>query len=217
MEMPNTIPNALTQSLLEDKYAIAAKTSLANYSFYMGVSNTNSEEALATNKKKKEICGIKIFLGSSTGNMLVDNYQTLDRIFRESEMLIATHCEDERIIRKNLEALQEAGSELYPRHHPEIRDVDACYASSLSAIQLAIKYNTRLHILHITTAKELQLFSNMLPLGEKRITSEVCVHHLHFTADDYEQLGYRIKCNPAIKEKSNKQALWEALLDNRLM
>ena len=214
MEMPNTMPNALTQELLEDKYNIAAHTSLANYSFFMGTSNNNADEVLRTNERRRDICGIKIFMGSSTGNMLVDNYLTLDKIFSEAQVLIATHCEDERIIRQNRQQLE--GTNLQPFHHPIIRNDEACFESSFSAIQLAKKHNTRLHILHISTAKELQLFSNMLPLKEKRITAEVCVHHLHFTADDYKQLGYLIKCNPAIKSKENKVALWQALLDDRL-
>jgi dihydroorotase len=216
MEMPNTIPNALTGDLLEDKYKIGAQTSLANYSFFMGVSNDNAEEALRINERKKEVAGLKIFMGSSTGNMLVDNYNTLNKIFSETELLIATHCEDERIIKANYENLKSSGVELSARHHPVIRDEEACFESSLNAIHLAKKYDSRLHILHISTEKELQLFSNMLPLKEKRITSEVCVHHLHFTADDYEEKGYLIKCNPAIKAAYNKIALWEALLDDRL-
>ncbi len=214
MEMPNTVPNALTQELLEDKYAIGAATSVANYSFFMGTSNTNADEVLKTNDKKQDVCGIKIFMGASTGNMLVDNYRTLDKIFSEAELLIATHCEDERVIKKNL--LNIEGIKLGPEHHPVIRDTEACFESSFSAIQLAMMRNTRLHILHISTARELQLFSNMMPLKEKRITAEVCVHHLHFTADDYERLGYQIKCNPAIKGPENRDALWEALLDDRL-
>jgi dihydroorotase len=216
MEMPNTIPNALTGQLLEDKYQTGAQTSLANYSFFMGVSNDNAAEALRINERKKEVPGLKIFMGSSTGNMLVDNYNTLNKIFSETELLIATHCEDERIIKANYEKLKSSGVELSARHHPVIRDEEACFESSLNAIQLAKKYDSRLHILHISTEKELQLFSNMLPLKEKRITSEVCVHHLHFTADDYEEKGYIIKCNPAIKAGYNKNALWEALLDDRL-
>jgi len=216
MEMPNTIPNALTQELLEDKYAVAAKTSLANYSFYMGVSNSNAEEALKTNSRKNDVCGIKIFMGASTGNMLVDNPNTLDKIFSESEVLIATHCEDESIIKRNLEAAKASGRILTAADHPIIRDEEACYESSLYAIQIAKKYGTRLHILHITTEKELQLFTNMFPLKDKRITSEVCVHHLHFTSDDYARLGNLIKCNPAIKAPHNKEALWKALLDDRL-
>ena len=216
MEMPNTKPAALTQELLEDKYQIAANSSPANYSFFMGTSNDNTEEILKTNDKKNDVCGIKIFMGSSTGNMLVDNHLTLDRVFRESELLIATHCEDERIIKANLEAFQQTGKPILPSDHPIIRNEEACFESSLMAVQLAKRNNTRLHILHISTAKELQLFTNLIPLEEKRITSEVCVHHLHFTADDYELLGNKIKCNPAIKAKENKAALWEALLDDRL-
>ncbi|OSZ76881.1 dihydroorotase [Chitinophagaceae bacterium IBVUCB2] len=216
MEMPNTVPNALTQELLEDKYSIAAKTSLANYSFFMGTGNDNAEEVLKTNYKRKDVCGIKIFMGSSTGNMLVDNPNTLDRIFRESEVLIATHCEDESIIKQNLQKIKATGKELTAADHPIIRNEEACYESSLYAIQIAKKYNTRLHILHISTEKELQLFTNMFPLKDKRITAEVCVHHLHFTSDDYAQLGNKIKCNPAIKAPNNKEALWKALLDDRL-
>ena len=216
MEMPNTKPAALTQELLEEKYAIAANSSPANYSFFMGTSNDNEEEVLKTNDKKEQVCGIKIFMGSSTGNMLVDNHLTLDTIFRKSELLIATHCEDERIIKSNLERIQSEKEILEASDHPRIRDVEGCFESSLMAVQLAKRNNTRLHILHISTAKELQLFSNMIPLEDKRITSEVCVHHLHFTADDYALLGNKIKCNPAIKSKENKEALWEALLDDRL-
>jgi len=216
MEMPNTIPNALTAELLEDKYAIAARTSLANYSFFMGTSNNNAEEVLKMNKFKESVCGVKIFMGASTGNMLVDSHATLDRIFRESEMLIATHCEDERIIKRNYENRKASKGELTASDHPLIRDEEACFESSLVAIQFAQKYNSRLHILHISTEKELQLFGNMMPLQEKQITAEVCVHHLHFTADDYERLGYKIKCNPAIKARHNKEALWKALLDDRL-
>lgn len=213
MEMPNTNPAALTQELLEDKYAIAANTSVANYSFFMGVANDNADEVLKTNAKKKDVCGVKIFMGSSTGNMLVDNYVTLNKIFSESELLIATHCEDERVINANKEKYPDADDASF---HPLIRNVEACFESSFSAVQLAKQTNARLHILHISTAKELQLFSNMLPLEDKRITNEVCVHHLHFTADDYARLGNLIKCNPAIKAKENKEALWEALLDDRL-
>ena len=216
MEMPNTIPNALSLNLLEDKYNIASKTSLANYSFFMGVSNDNADEVLKTNNFKHNICGMKIFMGSSTGNMLVDNHSTLNKIFSESEMLIATHCEDERIIRRNYDQLKNEKNILLPADHPLIRNDEACYESSLIAIQFAQKHNSRLHILHISTEKELQLFGNMLPLKDKRITAEVCVHHLHFTADDYERLGYKIKCNPAIKSSNNKKALWKALLDDRL-
>ncbi|MGG9960258.1 dihydroorotase [Ferruginibacter sp. SUN106] len=216
MEMPNTVPNALTADLLEDKYKIAAATSLANYSFFMGTSNNNAEEVLKMNAHKRDVCGVKIFMGASTGNMLVDSHTALDKIFSESEMLIATHCEDERIIKANYEKLKKEKGELSAADHPLIRDAEACFESSLTAIQFAKKYNSRLHILHISTEKELQLFGNMLPLKDKRITTEVCVHHLHFTADDYERLGYKIKCNPAIKAPHNKEALWKALLDDRL-
>jgi len=216
MEMPNTIPNALTIELLEEKYKIAAQTSLANYSFFMGTSNTNADEVLKVNKHKENICGVKIFMGSSTGNMLVDNYITLDKIFRESEVLIATHCEDEKIIKQNYERIKNLKGKLSASDHPLIRNEDACFESSFSAVQLAKKNNSRLHILHISTEKELQLFSNMLPLKGKKITAEVCVHHLHFTSDDYARLGYLIKCNPAIKSPNNKEALWKGLLDNRL-
>ncbi len=213
MEMPNTVPAALTQELLEDKYSIAATSSPANYSFFMGVSNSNAEEALKTNQRKKDICGIKIFMGSSTGDMLVDNYVTLNKIFGDSEVLIATHCENENIIKANKAKYENAN---HASFHPIIRDVDACFESSLAAIQLAKKYGTRLHILHISTAKELQLFTNLFPITEKKITSEVCVHHLHFTADDYAQFGNLIQCNPAIKAPENKTELWKGLLDDRL-
>jgi dihydroorotase len=216
MEMPNTIPNALTPELLEDKYQIASQGSLANYSFFMGVSNSNAEEVLKVNQHKANICGVKIFMGASTGNMLVNNYGTLEKIFRESELLIATHCEDEKIIKENYERIKKEKGVLTASDHALIRDDNACYESSLTAIQIAKKYNTRLHILHISTEKEIQLFGNMLPLKDKRITSEVCIHHLHFTSDDYDQLGYKIKCNPAIKSPNNKEALWKALLDDHL-
>jgi dihydroorotase len=216
MEMPNTVPNALTTQLLEDKYQIAAKTSLGNYSFFMGTSNNNADEVLKMNMHKRDVCGVKIFMGASTGNMLVDSHAALDKIFRESEMLIATHCEDERIIKQNYERIKKEKGELSAADHPLIRNEEACFESSLTAIQFAKKYNSRLHILHISTEKELQLFGNMLPLKDKRITAEVCVHHLHFTADDYTRLGYQIKCNPAIKAPHNKKALWNALLDDRL-
>ena len=216
MEMPNTIPNALTGEILEEKYAIAHRNSLANYSFFMGVSNTNADEVLKMNKRKKEVCGVKIFMGSSTGNMLVDSEPALHKIFSESELLIATHCEDEKIIKENYRNLKNSKPDLSPSDHPVIRDENACYTSSSFAVSLAKKYNSRLHILHITTQKELGLFTNTIPLKEKRITAEVCVHHLHFTADDYEKSGYLIKCNPAIKESINKEALWKGLLDNHL-
>ncbi len=215
MEMPNTVPNALTQELLEDKYQIAARTSLANYSFFMGTSNDNLQEVLKTDPKN--VCGIKIFMGSSTGNMLVDNENTLATVFRESPMLIATHCEDEATVRERAERYkQQYGDDAPARIHPEIRNEEACIKSSSLAVELAKKYNTRLHILHISTADELPLFDNTKPLKDKRITSEVCVHHLWFTADDYETLGNQIKCNPAVKDQHHQAALWQALLDNRL-
>ncbi len=216
MEMPNTIPNALTEDLLDQKYNIAKNNSLANYSFFMGASNSNADEILKMNKRKNDVCGVKIFMGSSTGNMLVDSEPALHKIFSESELLIATHCEDEKIIKENYKNLKSIKPILSPSDHPIIRNENACYTSSSFAVSLAKKYNSRLHILHITTAKELELFSNDIPLKEKRITAEVCVHHLHFTSDDYERLGYLIKCNPAIKESKNKEALWNGLLDNRL-
>jgi len=182
----------------------------------MGTSNDNTDEALRTNEKKADVCGIKIFMGSSTGGLLVDNYLTLDKIFAESEVLIATHCEDERIIRNNFEALKKTNLELETIDHPIIRSEEACFQSSFAAVQLAKKHNTRLHILHISTDRELQLFSNMLPLAEKRITAEVCVHHLHFSQNDYDNLGNLIKCNPAIKAPFHRLALWDALLENKL-
>ena len=216
MDMPNTIPPVFTQQLLEEKFSIASRTSLANYSFYMGTSNDNADEALKTNDKRNEVCGIKIFMGSSTGNLLLDNPVTLDKLFRESGMLIATHCEDERIMKENYEKLKAEKRELTAADYPLIKNDEACFESSLYAIQLAKKHNSRLHILHITTEKELVLFSNMMPLHEKRITCEACVHHLHFTSDDYAALGNKIKCNPAIKAPHNKEALWKALLDDRI-
>ncbi|HVF96855.1 MAG TPA: hypothetical protein VM871_06030, partial [Flavisolibacter sp.] len=216
MEMPNTVPAALTQNLLEEKYALGAATSLANYSFFMGVSNDNADEALRTNDRKKDVCGIKIFMGASTGNLLVDNYLTIDKIFRESEVLIATHCEEESLIKQAYQRIKADKGELIPADHPVIRDEEACFESSFKAVQLAKKHNTRLHILHISTERELQLFTNFFPLKEKRITAEVCVHHLHFTSEDYATLGYKIKCNPAIKAPQNKEALWRALIDDRL-
>jgi dihydroorotase len=215
MEMPNTVPNTLTQSLLEDKYQIAARTSLANYSFFMGASNDNLEEVLKTDLRN--VCGIKVFMGSSTGNMLVDNETTLRNIFRNSPMLVATHCEDEATVRAQTELYrQRYGDDAPASIHPEIRNVEACLTSSSMAVGLAREYGTRLHVLHISTADELSLFSNVIPLKDKRITAEVCVHHLWFDKGDYERLGTQIKCNPAIKEKSHRQALLQGLLDDRL-
>lgn len=216
MEMPNTVPPVFTQELLEDKYAIASQTSLANYSFFMGTSNDNAEEVLKTNAKKNDVCGVKIFMGSSTGGLLVDNYLALDRLFRDVEVLIATHCEDERIIKENFQRIKKERGILRAADHPDIRDDNACFESSFAAVQFAKKYDSRLHILHISTEKELNLFGNFLPLQHKRITAEVCVHHLHFTANDYEKLGNFIKCNPAIKPSFNKEALWNAMIDDRL-
>jgi dihydroorotase len=216
MEMPNTNPPVFTQELLEQKYEIGKQTAIANYSFYMGTSNNNLNEILKTNVKKNEVCGVKIFMGSSTGNLLVDSPLVLESVFEGSELLIATHCEEESIIKANLAKIKAEKAELEPSDHPIIRNEEACFESSFKAIQFAKKYNSRLHILHITTAKELQLFGNMIDLKDKRITSEVCVHHLHFTSDDYATLGNQIKCNPAIKAPNNKTALWEALLDDRL-
>lgn len=220
MEMPNTVPNALTQTLLADKYAIAAQTSLANYSFFMGVSNHNIAEVLKTDPKT--VCGIKVFMGSSTGDMLVDDEHILNELFRESNMLIATHCEDEATVRANTKRYQAeygdaAGQRMATAElHPLIRNEEACLISSSLAVELARRHNTRLHILHISTANELALFDNSLPLAEKRITAEVCVHHLWFDSRDYATLGNQIKCNPAIKDPHHKAALLTALLDDRL-
>ena len=214
MEMPNTIPNVFTQQLLEDKYEIAAKTSYANYSFFMGASNDNSEEVLKTNPRN--VCGIKIFMGSSTGNMLVDNRATLEKIFSESKLLIAVHCEDEKTIRENLAIAKENFGEAIPiGQHPLIRSAEACYRSSSLAVELAKKHGTRLHILHISTAIETALFEKN-PLVEKRITAEACVHHLWFCDEDYARLGNYIKWNPAIKTASDREGIWKALLDDRI-
>jgi len=213
MEMPNTKPPAITQALLQDKYDIAAQKSLANYSFFMGASNDNLEQVLRTDAT--QVCGIKAFMGSSTGNMLVDNPVTLEKLFSECPMLIATHCEDENTVRGNMAAYKEKYGEHVPMHlHPEIRNVEGCYLSSSMAVELAKKHNTRLHILHISTADEIALFRNDIPLTEKRITAEVCVHHLYFNADDYHTKGSQIKCNPAIKSRAHQEALFPALLDN---
>ncbi len=216
MEMPNTQPPVFTQALLEDKYQIGANTSLANYSFYMGTSQDNLEEILKTNDKKKDVCGLKIFMGSSTGNLLVENPLVLEKIFGGTELLIATHCEEESLIKRNKAALEAIKPILETSDHPIIRDEEVCFESSFKAIQLAKKFDARLHILHISTAKELQLFSNLRTLADKRITAEVCVHHLHFTSNNYASLGNLIKCNPAIKAPANKNALWEGLLNDQL-
>jgi dihydroorotase len=215
MEMPNTSPPTLTQELLEEKFRLAAEKSLANYSFYMGTSNDNVDEVLKSDPET--VCGIKIFLGASTGNLLVDRQETLERIFAESKMLIAVHCEDEQIIRQNTEACKEKYGEDVPIiMHPEIRSREACFKSSEFAVNLAKKHGTRLHVLHLSTADEMSLFENRLPLDEKKITAEVCVHHLWFAQEDYKKHGTRIKWNPAIKSASDRNALFTALLDNRL-
>lgn len=215
MEMPNTRPTATTQERLAGKYDIGARTSLANYSFFMGAANDNLEEVLRTDPRT--VCGIKAFMGSSTGNMLVDDPSVLEGLFSRCPMLIATHCEDENTVRTN-EALyrEKYGEEVPFSLHPDIRSHEACYLSSSLAVSLAQKYGTRLHILHLTTARELALFRNDIPLVQKRITSEVCVHHLYFQRADYETQGSRIKCNPAIKNLEDREALWQALLDDRL-
>ena len=215
MEMPNTNPQALTQELLEDKYKIASKTSIANYSFFMGASNDNLEEVLKTNPKN--VGAIKIFMGSSTGNMLVDNKNVLEEIFSKSPMLIAVHCEDEEIIQKNIDAAKEKyGEEVPISEHPNIRSAEACFKSSSIAVELAKKHNTRLHVFHISTEKEIELFDNKLPLKEKRITAEVCIHHLWFDESRYEEKGTLIKWNPAVKRENDKDALLQALLDGKL-
>ena len=215
MEMPNTKPQALTQELLEDKYLIGAKDSLANYSFFMGASNQNLEEVLKTDPK--HVAGVKIFMGSSTGNMLVDDKQVLNDIFSKCDMLIAVHCEDEETIRKNSEKIKaEYGEELPISFHPIIRNEEACYKSSSMAVELAKKHNTRLHILHISTDKETNLFRNDIPLNQKRITSEACIHHLWFDESNYDEKGTLIKWNPAVKSAKDKEGLWKALLDDRI-
>lgn len=215
MEMPNTVPNALTQQLLQDKYDIAAKNSPANYSFFMGASNDNLDEVLRTDAKN--VCGVKVFMGSSTGNMLVDNPTTLEHLFAQSPMLIATHCEDEATIKSNLEHYKQLlGDNIPVRLHPKIRSAEACYLSSSMAVELAKKHNTRLHILHISTAKETNLFSNDIPLANKRITAEACIHHLWFTDADYETKGNLIKWNPAVKTEADRDEILKAVLDGRI-
>ena len=215
MEMPNTVPNTLTQELLEEKYQRAAQVSPANYSFFMGASNDNYDEVMRTNTQN--VCGVKIFMGSSTGNMLVDNSDTLEHLFANVPMLIATHCEDEATIQRNLAEYKERYGEQIPMEaHPLIRSAEACYLSSSKAVELAQKHQTRLHILHISTGIETNLFRNDIPLKEKRITAEACVHHLWFSDADYAQKGTFIKWNPAVKTETDRDEIWKALLDNRI-
>ena len=215
MEMPNTVPNALTQELLQDKYNRAAEVSLANYSFFMGASNDNLDEVLKTDEKN--VCGVKIFMGSSTGNMLVDNEKTLDGIFSECPSLIATHCEDEATVRANTAiAIQRFGDDIPISEHPIIRNEEACYKSSSKAVELAKKHNTRLHVLHISTEKETHLFDNSIPLAQKRITAEACIHHLTFNDSMYETKGTLLKWNPAVKSEADRKGVFQALLDNRI-
>lgn len=215
MEMPNTVPNALTQELLQDKYDIASRTSIANYSFFMGASNDNLEEVLKTDERT--VCGVKIFMGSSTGNMLVDRQQTLEGLFSKVPMLIATHCEDEATIRANIEHYKGIYGEDVPVElHPIIRSEEACYLSSSMAVALAKKHSTRLHILHISTEKELSLFDNSIPLQDKKITAEACIHHMWFSDADYAEKGNFIKWNPAVKKASDRDAILQAVIDNRI-
>lgn len=215
IEQPNTVPNAVTQELLEEKYKIAAEKSYANYSFSMGGTNDNLEEILKTNPKN--VAAIKLFLGSSTGNMLVDNPEILEEIFSKVKMPICVHCEDETTIRKKTEIYKEKfGEDIPVKFHHLIRSEEACYLSSSKAVELAKKTGARLHIYHLSTAKETELFRNDIPLKEKKITAEVCVHHLHFTNSDYETKGSLIKWNPAVKTEKDKTGLWEALLDDRI-
>jgi dihydroorotase len=215
MEMPNTNPQTLTQDLLAEKYNRASEVSYANYSFFMGASNDNIDQVLATDPK--HVCGVKVFMGSSTGNMLVDSEDTLSNIFSKSKMLIATHCEEEAIVRENLKKYQDQFGEDIPlKYHPIIRSREACYASSSKAMNLAKKYDARLHILHISTKEELDLFRNDIPLKEKRITSEACAHHLFFDEKEYETKGTKVKWNPAIKSASDKIAIRDAVIDGRI-
>ena len=215
MEMPNTKPQALTQDLLAEKFKIAERTSLANFTFFMGVSNDNLDEVFKIDPKK--VGALKIFMGSSTGNMLVDDIEVLEKIFEKSPMLIAVHCEDEDIIQKNVKLAKEQYGENVPiSAHPKIRSAEACYKSSSMAVALAKKHNTKLHVFHVSTARELALFDNSIPLKDKRITAEVCIHHLWFNEQDYDQKGNLIKWNPAVKEESDRKALFQALLDDTL-
>jgi dihydroorotase len=215
MEMPNTIPNTLTQDLLEEKYKRAAEVSMANFSFYMGASNNNLSEIVRTDPSK--VCGIKVFMGSSTGNMLVDDQLVLRDIFREAPCLVAVHCEYEPMVQeKTLNYRRQYGDDAPAHIHPLVRDAEACYRSSSAAVDLAARNNTRLHVLHLSTAREMSLFSNKIPLEEKRITAEVCLHHLWFSDEDYQRKGNLIKWNPSVKSASDRAAIWEALLDDRL-
>lgn len=215
MEMPNTIPNAVNQRFLEDKYKLASEKSLANYSFYLGATNDNLDEILKTDPKK--VCGLKVFMGASTGDMLVDDPYALDNIFSKSKLLIATHSEDETIIQENIKKYREKFAENIPMEmHPKIRSEEACYKSSSLAVELAKKYSSRLHILHLSTGKELNLFDNSIPLKAKKITSEVCVHHLWFNENDYKKHGSSIKWNPAIKTALDQKALFNGILDNKI-
>ncbi len=215
MEMPNTVPNALTQTLLQDKYDIGAERSLANYSFFMGASNDNLDEVLKTDPK--QVCGIKVFMGSSTGNMLVDNQSTLEGIFRNAPTLIATHCESEEIILANMaKAREQYGEDVPIGQHPYIRSEEACFASSSFAADLAKKTGARLHILHISTAKEVGLFESSVPLKDKKITAEACVHHLWFEESDYAEKGTLIKWNPAVKTASDRDGILQGVLNNNI-
>ena len=215
IEMPNTVPQATTQKLLEDKFEIASNTSYANYSFMFGGTNDNLEELLKTDEKN--VAGIKLFLGSSTGNMLVDNQEVLEKIFSSTKMLISVHCEDEQTIRENTAKFKEEYGEDIPiKYHPVIRSEEACYLSSSKAIELAKKTGARLHVFHLSTEKETHLFRNDIPLEEKQITAEVCIHHLWFTDADYDKKGTHIKWNPAVKSQKDKDGLWKALLDDRI-
>ena len=215
IEMPNTVPQATTIEKLEEKFSIAKKTSWANYSFMFGGTNDNLEEILKVDECK--VAGLKLFLGSSTGNMLVDNPKVLEEIFSKTNLLISVHCEDEKTIKNNLEKyLKEFGDDIPIEMHPKIRSTEACYLSSSKAIELAKKTGARLHVFHLSTEKETHLFSNKKPLAEKKITAEVCVHHLWFTEEDYKTKGNKIKWNPAVKSQKDNDGLWKALLDDRL-
>ncbi len=215
MDMPNTIPQTTTIHELEAKYQLASEKSLANYAFYMGATNDNIDELKKL--KPSQTCGVKVFMGSSTGNMLVDNEETLSQIFSEIPFLIAVHCEDEKTIQTNIQSYKALyGDNLPVKFHPLIRSSEACYKSSALAVDLAKKHNARLHVLHVSTAKELELFENHLPLKDKKITAEACVHHLWFSDEDYEIYGNRIKWNPAVKTKEDKEALLKALVDDKI-